>query len=85
MLRRQRPGWTSRDIRELFDMIVEELSLNSEGQHSEHMIDIEDDTDQVIQMTDRIMDRYTPAHIRHYSESTNEDFAEDMKPIGDVQ
>lgn len=78
MKRRQRPGWTSRDIRNLFDSIVEELSLLTEGQHSEHMVDIDNDTDLVIPMTDRIMDRYTKAHIKHYSESTNEDFAEDM-------
>jgi hypothetical protein len=78
MKRKQRPGWTSRDIRELFDSIVEELSLITEGQHSEHMVDITEDTEPVIQMTDRIMDRYTPTHIKYYSESTNDDFAEDL-------
>jgi len=50
----------------------------SEGQHSEHLVDVTDDTELVTPITDRIMDRYTPAHIRHYSESTNEDFAEDL-------
>lgn len=86
MLRRQRPGWTSREIRALFDEIVEELSLIAEGQHNEHMVDITEDTDQVIQLSDRISERYTAAHIRHYSESTNEDFAEDLEPkYGDIQ
>ena len=78
MLRKQRKGWTSRDIREVFDMIVEEHSLITECQHSEHMVDVTDDTDLVIPMTDRIMERYTSAHIRYNSESTNEDFAEDL-------
>lgn len=61
-------------------MIVEEHSLITEGQHSEHMVDIADDTEQVIPMTDRIMERYTSAHIRYNSESTNDDFAEDLTP-----
>lgn len=77
-MRRQRPGWTSREIRAIFDEIVEELSLLSECQRSEHMIDITIDTEQVVQLSDRIADRYTIAHIRFYSESTNEDFAEDL-------
>lgn len=85
MLRRQRPGWTSREIRALFDEIVEELSLLSEGQHTEHMVDITDDTVPVIPLSARISDRYTVAHIRHYSESTNDDFAEDMGNDGEVQ
>jgi len=76
-----RPGWTSRDIVALINETIEEHSLDSEGQHSEHMVDITDDTDQVIPLTDRIMERYTRAHIRLYSESTNESFAEDLKPL----
>jgi hypothetical protein len=80
MPRKSRPGWTSRDIREVFDMIVEEHSLTTECQHSEHMVDITEDTDQVIPLTDRIMERYTRAHIRYNSESTNDDFAEDLTP-----
>lgn len=74
-----KPGWTSREIRQMIDETIEELSLLSEGQHSEHLVDITDDTDTVIPITDRIMDRYTPAHIKHYSESTNDDFAEDLE------
>lgn len=74
------PGWTSRDIRAMIDETIEELSLLSEGQHCEHLVDVTDDTELVTPITDRIMDRYTPAHIRHYSESTNEDFAEDLLP-----
>lgn len=85
MLRKERPGWTSKDIRELFNEIIEELSMISEGQHAEHMVDITDDTDQTISMTDRIHERYTVAHLKHYSESTNEDFAEDMEPKGENQ
>jgi len=80
MLRPQRPGWTSQEIHELYDETVEELSLISEGQHAEQMVEITDETEAVIPMTDRIMDRYTPAHARHYSESTNDDFAEDLAP-----
>lgn len=64
----------------MIDETIEELSLLSEGQHAEHLVDITDDTDLVIPITDRIMDRYTAAHIRHYSESTNDDFAEDLTP-----
>ncbi len=74
----ERKGWSSREIRELFEEIVEELSLLTEAQHNEHMIDITEDTDLVIPITDRIMERYTVVHIRYYSESTNEDFAEDL-------
>lgn len=80
MLRQQRPGWTSREIRDLFNKTVEELSLLSEGQASEHLADITNDTEQTIPMTNRIMDRYTYAHKEHFSESTNEDFAEDLTP-----
>jgi hypothetical protein len=80
MRRPQRPGWTSREIYELFDEIVEELSLLTEAQHAEHMVDITDETETVIPMTDHIMERYTAAHIRHNSESTNDDFAEDLTP-----
>lgn len=72
--------WTSREIQQLIDETVAEHSLNTEGQHSEHMVDITDDTDQVIPLTDRMMERYTTAHIQLYSESTNEDFAEDLMP-----
>ena len=49
-----RPGWTSRDIVALINETIEEHSLDSEGQHSEHMVDITEDTDQVIPLTDRI-------------------------------
>lgn len=80
MLRQEHQGWTSQDIRRLFDEIVEELSLIAECRHSEHMVDITEDTEVVIPITDRINDRYTPIHIRHYSESTNEEFAEDLLP-----
>ena len=80
MQRRERPGWTSREIRELFEEIVAEYSLLTEGQHSEHMVDITEDTDLVIPITDRIIERYTVIHISYYSESTNEDFAEDLHP-----
>ena len=72
--------WTSREIRALINETIEEHSLDAEGQHSEHMVDITDDTDQVIPLTDRIMERYTTAHIRLYSESTNDSFAEDLNP-----
>jgi len=77
---RQRPGWTSRDIVALINETIEEHSLDAEGQHSEHMVDITEDTDQVIPLTDRMMKRYTTAHIQLYSESTNDDFAEDLMP-----
>ncbi len=77
-MRPERKGWSSREIRELFEEIVEELSLLTEAQHNEHMIDITEDTDLVIPITDRIMERYTVVHIRYYSESTNDDFAEDL-------
>jgi hypothetical protein len=80
MLRKSHPGWSSQDISEVFDITVEEHSLITECQHSEHMIDITDDTETVIPMTDRIMERYTRAHIRYNSESTNDDFAEDLTP-----
>ncbi len=72
MMRKEHKGWTSRDIRELFNAIVEELSLITECQPSERMVEITNDTAETIQMTDRIMDRYTPAHIEHNSESINE-------------
>jgi len=74
----ERKGWSSREIRELFEEIVEELSLLTESQHSEHMVDITEDTDLIIPITNRIMERYTVVHIRYYSESTNDDFAEDL-------
>jgi hypothetical protein len=75
-----RPGWTSKDIRALVEEIIRELSMLGECQRSEHMVDIDQDTDLVIPLTDRIMERYTKAHIEYNSESTNEDFAEDMDP-----
>jgi hypothetical protein len=80
MKRRQHAGWTSQEIRALFDEIVEELSLLGECQHCEHMVDVTDDTELVIPLSDRISDRYTTAHIKHYSETTNEAFAEDLLP-----
>jgi hypothetical protein len=80
MLRKSHTGWTSQDIHELFDAIVEEYCLLSEGSRKERIIEITDDTDQVIPMTDRIMERYTIVHISYYSESVNDDFAEDMEP-----
>jgi len=75
-----RPGWTSKDIRALVEEIIRELSMLGECQHGEHMVDIDADTDLVIPLTDRIMERYTKAHIDYNSESTNDDFAEDMDP-----
>lgn len=76
----QKPGWTSREIRELFDEIVDELSLLSEGQHDQQMVEITDETDTVIPMTARMEERYTVAHMRYFSETTNDEFAEDLLP-----
>ena len=71
--------WTSRDIRALIEEIIKEYSMLNECQHSEHMVDIDNDTDLVIPLTDRIMERYTKAHIDYNSESTNDDFTEDLE------
>jgi hypothetical protein len=79
--RRQHPGWTSRDIRALVEEVIAEYSMLGECQPSERMVDITCDTDPLIPLTDRIMERYTKAHIDHNSESTNDDFAEDLDPI----
>lgn len=75
----QRPGWTSREIFETMYGIIEELSLLTEGQHKELMIEITEDMETVIPMSDRIADRYTVAHIIHYSVSVNDSFAEDLQ------
>lgn len=75
-----RPGWTSRDIKALIEEVIKEYSMLSDCQRSERMVDIDQDTGHVIRLTDRIMERYTKAHIEHNSESTNDDFAEDMDP-----
>jgi hypothetical protein len=32
-----------------------------------------------VPLSERMKDRYTPAHSKHYSESTNDEFAEDLE------
>lgn len=80
-----RPGWTSRDIKALIEEVIKEYSMLGDCQRSERMVDIDQDTDLVIPLTDRIMERYTKAHIDYNSESTNDDFAEDMENPDDTE
>ena len=61
---------TTAEIMDLIRMEIEEHSSMCECRPSDRIAEVDEYTDLILPLTDRIMDRYTPYHLTYYSEAT---------------
>lgn len=66
----RRPIEVSDEILEHLAEVIGEMTCQIDGQTNDRMVDIDNDTPQTLQLTDRIEERYTSMHLIYFAETT---------------